>query len=306
MKVAIYGFGNIGKLLAEKCVEVGFEIVSVVDVREDLIGRSLRSFGIDCDVKIGRELESGGEIAFVLTGSYLDRVYGQIIDCIEKGYNVVSTCETLAYPWYRYPELSAEIDRAAKKRGVTVLGTGINPGFLLDTLPVILSAPSIRVEYVKAVRKVDASKRRESFKRKIGLGLTLSEYESGMFTGHVGYAESALLIADALGFKAKRVVEEQRPIVFGGRVRGVRGYASITDGRTERVRVEFEAVEGGEEYEEVEVRGDNSVKWRSTGVNGDLGTVAILIKVSGKVLESRPGLIKMTDLIPFSNIRIPL
>ena len=299
MRVAIYGFGEIGSVLAKKCFDVGFEIVSVVDKNPFLVGKSLKEFGIDCDVKVERSLRGEGDLAFVATGSYLDRVFDQIEDCVRKGFNVISTCETLAYPEFRYPELAERLDELAKEHGVTVLGTGINPGFLLDFLPIILSAPCVRVERVVAIRSVDALKRRSQFRRKIGLGLKVTEAEAGSVGGHVGYAESALLIAEGLRMNIDRVREGQELVLNKDRVMGIKGYASAFSGGREVVRVEFHAYANAPEFEEVRIFGDNPTVWRSDGTNGDLGTVAVLINLAKAVVDCKPGLIKMTDLVPF-------
>ncbi len=299
MRVVIYGFGQIGRLLAENCIKRGFEIVSAVDVNPELIGKTLRDFGIDSDARIERYLKFEGDLAFLTTSSFLDDVFPQIEECVKRGFNVISTCETLAYPEYRYPDIAREIDELAKEYGVTVLGTGINPGFLLDTLPIVLSAPCVEVRRVKAIRSIDALKRRTRFQRKIGIGLSLDEFEKVNLTGHVGYAESALLISEALGFKADRVEEGQEPVVENGKVLGVRGFGSIFSDGEEVVRVEFHAYAKAKEFEEIVIEGDNTVIWRSSGTRGDLGTVAVLINLAKAVVEHKPGLIKMTDLIPF-------
>ena len=296
MRVVIYGFGQIGRLLAEACVKRGFEVVGAVDINPEIVGKSLRDFGIESDAVIKDRLNFDGDLAYVTTGSYLDKVYPQIEECVKAGFNVISTCETLAYPEYRYPELARKIDEIAKEEGVTVLGSGVNPGFLLDTLPIVLSAVCVEIKAIRAVRSVDALKRRTQFQRKVGIGLSLEEFKKANLSGHVGYAESALLIAEALGVKGD-VREDQKPVVVDGVVQGVKGFGEVVGDKS--IRVEFHAYANAEEYELIEIEGDNSVVWRSSGVKGDLGTVAVLVNLAKAVVEHRSGLIKMTDLIPF-------
>lgn len=297
MKVVIYGFGQIGRLLADACVKRGFEVVGAVDINPEVVGKSLRDFGIESDAEVSDKLTFEGDLAFVTTGSYLDRVYPQIEECVKSGFNVVSTCETLAYPEYRYPEIARKIDSIARENDVTVLGTGINPGFLLDTLPIVLSAVCTEVNSIKAIRCVDALKRRTQFQKKVGVGLRLEEFEKANLSGHVGYAESALLIAEALRVDVKEVREGQEPVVENGIVKGIKGFGEVFGDK--KIRVEFHAYANAEEYELIEIEGDNPVTWRSSGTKGDLGTVAVLINVAKRVVEHEAGLIKMTDLIPF-------
>jgi len=299
MRVVIYGFGQIGRELAKACVKRGFDVVGAIDVNPNLIGKRLSDFGIKSDGFVSDKIEFEGDLAFVTTSSDLERVFPQIETCLKHGFNVISTCETLAYPEYRYPKIADRLDSIAKDHGVTVLGTGINPGFLLDTLPIVLSSVCVDVEGVKAIRKIDALKRRTQFQRKVGVGMSIEEFRRSNLSGHVGYAESALLIAEALGIEGK-VLEGQEPIVENGKVLGIWGFGEVRGKRF--VRIEFHAYAGAEEYELIEIIGDNGVVWKSSGIRGDLGTVAVLVNLAKTVVDHRPGLIKMTDLIPFKYV----
>ncbi len=303
MDAVIYGFGPIGRLIAECCAKRGINVVGAVDINPELKGRKLSEFGIQSDGVISDRLEFEGDVAFLCTGSYLDRVYPQIEECLRKGFNVISTCETLSYPRYRYPELAEEIDRLAVENGKTVLGTGINPGFLLDALVVFLSAPFTEVERIKAVRCIDTLKRREPFQKKVGIGLKLEDaeekLEKGEITGHVGYAESVLLISEALNFSPDEVREGQEFVHDSGEVLGAIGYGSALKNGEEKIRIEFHAYANAEEYERIEIHGDNSIVWTSTGTKGDLGTASVAVNLAEAVVKSEAGLKTMVDLIPF-------
>ena len=321
MYVGIYGFGSIGRLLAKYAIKRGYEIVGVVDIDESILGKDVgeilgleREYGVE--VSNDPMVLSDADIVFHATSSYLDIVYPQLKQVIELGIDVISTCETLAYPYYRYPVLARKLDELALKKSVTVLGTGINPGFILDTLLVVLSSTIPVVKRVKAVRSLDAGKRREAFKKKIGVGGVPDEVReklrSGVLTGHVGYAESVYLVADAMGINLSRVVEAQDVVVADeeiisgdtrvekGRVKGIKGYGAGYVGDYEAIRIELHAYVGAEEYEEIVVEGEDQViKWRSSGTHGDLGTVSILLNIAEKLDNYGPGLITMADLIPF-------
>jgi 4-hydroxy-tetrahydrodipicolinate reductase len=309
MKAVIYGFGQIGRLIAESCLKKGFEIVGAVDTNPELRGKTLSEFGLDCDAPIKDSLDFEGDIVFLSTGSFVDHVYPQIEDCLNAGFNVVSTCETLSYPEYRYPELAKKIDEIAKEKNLTVLGSGINPGFLLDSLIVALAAPNVTVESIRAVRSIDALKRRPAFRKKVGIGLEVDEVkrliEENKITGHVGFAESVLLICESMNLKPDAVVEGQEiaisdgSVVPEGKAAGMIGWAIAEKDGVERVRIEFHAVAGVEEYEEIEIKGDNEIRWRSTGTKGDLGTAALMTNLAETVVNWMPGLIKMSDIIPF-------
>nr|WP_148677153.1 NAD(P)-binding domain-containing protein [Staphylothermus hellenicus] len=321
MRIGIYGFGSIGRLVAREAIRRGWEIVGAVDIDERIIGRDIGEilgFEEKYGVAVTRDVEEliDADVVVHATSSYLDKVYDQILSLIRLGIDTVSTCETLSYPYYRYPVLARKLNEEALRYGVTVLGTGINPGFLLDTLPIVLTAPFNIVEKITAKRSLDASKRRKSFVKKIGVGMDPNEYvkalREGRLTGHVGYAESVYLIADAAGIHMDKVEERQEPVtadkdtVIGeyrvkkGQVMGIRGYGAGYKNGKEIIRLEFHAFLGAEEYEEIIVKGtDYEVKWHSTGTPGDYGTVAVILNIANIINDLSPGLLLMTDIIPF-------
>lgn len=320
MKIGFYGFGSIARLVFKLAIERGHEVVSVVDIDERVLGRDpgeligLGEIGIRVSNRpVGME---EADVVVHATGSYLDKVYSQLLELIKLGVNIVSTCETLAYPYYRYPVLAKRLDELARIHGVVVLGTGVNPGFILDTLVVTLASSVTSIEKIKAIRSLDAAKRRESFRRKIGIGedleVVLEKLRKGIITGHVGYAESVYLIAYAGGLELSRVEEVQEPVVAEesiessgisvakGRCKGIHGWASGFIGDREVVRIELYAYIGAPEYEEIVIEGrDYVIEWRSRGTPGDWGTASVVLNTAEKVSYIPPGLRLMTELLPF-------
>lgn len=320
MRVGIYGFGSIGRLLAKVSIARGHDVVAVIDVDEKIVDKDIGELlGISkYGVSVSRNVEYLGEADVVLhaTRSYLSEVYHQILEVVEMGINVVSTCETLAFPYYRYPVLARRLDDAARSYGVAVVGTGINPGFLLDTLVAVVSSTVPVVKRIKAVRSLDAAKRREPFRKKIGVGedprIVEEMLKSRLITGHVGYAESVYLIASSGDLELTRVDEHQEPVpaeepvesagirVEKGLNKGIRGYGVGYVNNREVIRVEFHAYIGASEYDEITVEGeDYTVTWRSTGTPGDLGTASVVVSIAEKIPWFPPGLRLMTELIPF-------
>ncbi len=327
MRIGIYGFGAIGKLLARVALDRGYEIVGVVDIDPNIVGKDIGEIlglGEKLGVTVSKDPAAlgGAEVVLHATGSYLDKVFPQLVNVIDMGIDIVSTCETLSYPYYRYPVLARKLDELARARAVAVLGTGINPGFLLDTLIITLTAPFNVVKRIKAVRSVDAAKRREPFRKKVGVGedpkVVEEKLRKGEITGHVGFAESVYLIADAAGIQLTRVEEGQKLViaesdvesagirVAKGMNRGLVGYGAGYIGDKEIIRIEFHAYVAAQEYEEITIEGrDYSITWRSTGTPGDMGTAAVVLSIAEKITEYRPGLLTMADLVPFKpNIKI--
>ena len=328
VRVLLYGVGAIGSLTARAALERGWiEVVGAIDAHPDKVGRDLgeiiglkEHMGVRVEGNAAEALRrSRPDVVLHATGSFLNVVEPQLMQAIVHGANVISTCETLAYPFYRYPEAAARIDLAARRAGVTVVGAGVNPGFLLDLLPSVLTSVCLKVDRLRAVRVIDAGRRRETFRKKIGLGLPPEEFErllrDGALTAHVGYAESVHLIADVLGVKLSRVEEGQRPIISEeeikvgetrirpGSVRGVEGYGAGYVGDHELIKITFTACAGvKEEYEEIVVEGEPEVRWRSSGTHGDQATAAIIVNIIPRVLEAEPGITLVTRLRPPSHV----
>ncbi|MEM3425812.1 MAG: dihydrodipicolinate reductase [Thermoproteota archaeon] len=323
VKVAVYGLGPIGMLIARKVLErKDLELVAAFETDPSKIGRDVGEL-IDIGERIGlivsRDSEatgilrrSGADVVLHATSSFLDKIYPQIVKCVEAGADLISTSETLANPWYRYPQLASEIDRMARENNVSIIGAGVNPGFVFDALPILMTLVCTRIDCLRVTRSLDAGKRRFSFQKKYGLALSIDEFkrkmESGEITAHVGYGESVGLIANALRVNLTRIVEKQEPIVsqkplktqyfeiMPGRVAGVHGYGIGYVGEKELIRVELLAEAGREEFEEVIIEGEPCVKWRSSGIAGDTATAAVIINLIPKVLEARPGLLRITDI----------
>jgi len=321
LRLGFYGFGAIGRMAAKVALERGHDIAGAMDVREDLTGRDVGELlgAESLGVKVSRDLKAVQDADAVIhaTSSYLDSVYDQLVSLLRMGVPVVSSCETLSYPYYRYPVLAKRLNEISIATGAPVIGTGINPGFLLDTLPAVLASSVTAVTKIKARRSLDALKRREPFMKKIGLGEEPEAVERklkmGEITGHVGYAESVFLIAQAADLNLSRVEEGYSLVpaerdfelpggrkIERGKNLGMKGYGSGFVGSREVIRVEFEAYAGAPEFEEISIEGkDYSVSWRSTGTPGDLGTASMLVSTAERIVFMPPGLHLMTELLPF-------
>jgi len=324
VKVLAYGVGVVGGYIAKYLLEKeGVEVVGAVDVAKDKVGKDLgevlgmkKRLGITISGSIDSALSRVKvDVAVHTTSSYLKDTFPQIVSIIEHGVNVVSTCEELSYPYVSEPKLAKEIDVLAKKHDVTVLGTGINPGFLMDALIITLTAPCQKIEKIEATRVMNAATRRLPFQKKIGAGLSVQEFTQKMkskeITGHVGLGQSIAMIADALAWEldkvvvqpaeaviAKKHVESKDIQVNAGEVAGLRQKAKgIVQGK-EAVVLDFRAYIGAEEeYDAVTIKGMPEVRQRiSPCVHGDLGTVAMIVNSIPKVINAPAGLFTMKDL----------
>lgn len=324
VSVLVYGLGPIGQLIAKVALDKGLDLVGAIDIDPSKVGKDIGEL-IGLGKSIGVKVESDADKALTRlrpdvvlhsTGTWLDKVYPQLVKAIRVGADVISTCETLAWPWYRYPELAELLDSYAKSHDSTILGAGVNPGFIFDALPAVLSVTSAKLSRIKVVRSLDAAKRRYSFQRKIGLGMTPTQFKEslarGEITAHVGFAESTLLLASIMGVTLDRVEEGQEAIIADGhyetqyfkieegQVRGVSGYGAGFINGKEVIRVELRACVACEDYEEITLEGEPTITWRSSGTPGDLATAAVIVNLVKRVIDAKPGLITLRDLINYS------
>lgn len=326
-RVLQVGFGTIGRTIAQYIIErKNLELVGLVDVDPNLQGKYVEEvLGLDSRARtmIQSSLEesiatSGGssiDVAVVATVSDLGRVTPTVSTCLREGMDVVSICEQLSYPYNRHPKLAEELDALAKETGKTVLGTGINPGYLMDLLPIVLSSPSKSVDSIEVTRIINSSNRRASFQKKIGTGMSQDEFrksiDEGVITGHVGLDESIRMVGDALNLGLDHVEElpvepvvadrevttpyttVQKGDVLGLKSRGVGNKAGKT-----LVTLDFFAyAEAFPEYDEIRIKGQPDLVQRvEGGVHGDLGTVAMVVNMIPLVVQSEPGLKTMKDL----------
>jgi len=257
--------------------------------------------------------ETKPDIVLHATSSSLKVIYPQLEQIIKAGANIVSSAEELSYPYGKQPDLANAIDRLAKDNQVTVLGTGVNPGFLMDTWPLVMTAVCQDVKQIKAVRIQDASPRRIPFQKKIGAGKTIEEFNKLAEAGtlrHVGLIESVAMIAAGLGWELDDITETIEPVVAKTEVRtdfvtvkpgqaaGVKqiGYG-WKDGK-ELITLDFQAYIGAREsYDAVYIIGTPNMEVIiKGGTHGDVATAAVVVNSIKRVLEAPPGLLTMKDL----------
>jgi 2,4-diaminopentanoate dehydrogenase len=320
--VVHYGLGPIGLAVARVVGQrAGLRSIAAIDKDPRLVGQSLAALlGTSKDglptVQSGLGAAYGGnDVALHCTGSRLEDVLPQLHECIEAGLDVISTCEELAYPWVESRALSDEIDTAARRHNVTVLGTGINPGFAMDYLPLVLTAVSGRVDHVLVERRLDANARRMPLQRKIGAGLTTERFSESVrqgLLGHIGLLQSAQALAGALGWSLTKIDESIEPLVaevitpsalgdiVPGKVTGLRHRVVGFIGEREVLTLDLQMAIGlGASSDEISISGDPDVRLRVPGgLHGDSATAAIVVNSVPRVRAAGAGLIVMSDLAP--------
>jgi len=247
------------------------------------------------------------------TSSYLETVKEQLLGCLEAGCCVVSTCEELAYPFRKHPEISAELDNTAKEEGVALVGTGVNPGFVMDKLVLTLATASQQVDSARAIRIVNASDRRLPLQKKVGAGMTPEEFQAQVAAGvikHHGLPESVAMVADGLGLAIDDITETIEPIIASehvkteflevapGQVAGVHQIARGMSAGKEKVFLELKMYVGAKEPgDTIELEGKpRLVLTIPGGTHGDLATAAVVVNTIPIILAAPAGLRTTRDL----------
>ena len=329
VNVVIWGFGAMGRGMAEMLLsKKGVIISGVCDLHPDLVGKSIFN-AIDSkqndhpEVMVSDDIESllnkdNCDIVLLATDSYTAKAFPKMKMILEKGINVISTAEEMAYPQAQEPELAKELNRIAKENNVTVLGTGINPGFIMDLLVVALTGVMSDVTHIEANRVNSLSPFGPTVMEEQGVGITLDEFNKGMeddtLAGHVGFAESIGMIADAIGVKLDKVEQQMAPIVTTIDRTSPYGFAAANDvagvNMTGQGLVDGEVfidmkhpqqiepeLEGTHTGDYINIKGTPEVNMAITPeIDGGIGTIAMCVNMIPHVLNARSGLKTMIDL----------
>jgi hypothetical protein len=322
IRVIQYGVGPIGagivRLMREK---QAVEIVGAIDKDPSKAGRDLGElvgapdapWGITVTDHAGTALGQKADVVVHCTSSYLKDVEDQLLECLEAGCCIVSTTEELAYPYRKSPEIAARLDQTAKDWGVSLVGTGVNPGFVMDKLVLTLASVSQRVDSARAVRIVDAAKRRLPLQKKIGAGMTPEEFRRQVEAGvikHHGLPESVAMVSDALGLGVDDISETIEPKIATervvtqflevqpGQVSGVHQIARGTCKGQGKIYMELQMYVGAKDsYDTVELKGLPEIKLTIPGgTHGDIATASVVVNCIPAILDAPAGLRTSRDL----------
>jgi hypothetical protein len=316
------GLGPIGQSIARMVLETeGLQVVGATELAPDQAGRDLGAvLGLARKVRVKVDgdpahffRQARADVAVLCTSSSLKAIKPQVLALVARGMNVISTCEELAFPTPATATVFRELDAAATKKKVSILATGVNPGYAMDALALTLTAACSEVRRISVSRCVDAGTRRLPLQRKVGAGLNINQFRRAMTEGtvrHVGLTESVHMIAGALGWKMDRVEEtleaaiaprdldtEYLRIPAGG-VAGIKQHARGFRDGDGVISLDLQMYVGAESpRDHVYIDGtppiDMTIKG---GIAGDQATAAIVVNSIPKLMAARPGVVTMKDL----------
>ena len=322
LRVVSFGLGPIGLATARLALtKKSIQLVGAIDVDPLKAGRDLgdllemeRMTGIvvsaDADATLGKLKP---DAILHCTSSFMPRVKDQLMLCCKHGVNVVSSTEELLLPTLQHPDLAKEIDAAARKGDITILGTGVNPGFVMDTVAVLATGVCHSVSKVDCRRVVDAGTRRLPLQKKVGAGITKEDFQKQLATGtfgHIGLRESIALIGKACGWTLDTITQSVEPVVAEreiktryltvkkGQVAGIWNRGLGKEGDKVRVEMDLKMYVGAPEpMDEVLIEGTPPMHLRLIGgTPGDLATAAMLVNMLPRVVSAPVGLLTMLEV----------
>jgi 2,4-diaminopentanoate dehydrogenase len=322
INVTAIGLGAIGRAIASEVAgRPGLRLAGAADPAPGLAGRPLRDVigpqaaeaVVAADIAAALAAGPPG-VAVLAVSSRLAVTVEQVLGIVSRGWNVLSTCEELSNPWAIDPAAARAVDDAARRNGVTVLGSGINPGFLMDALPLLMTALCRSVDRIGVRRVVDTNHRREALQRKVGVGTSresfLAKAREGTI-GHVGLAQSAASIARRLGWQPFRYEETLSPVIATAETRtplgtvppgGVLGQdqqARLTHRGRQVLALSLEMWAGAPPTDAITIEGEPSfMQVIDGGINGDIGTEAMIVNSIRPVFDAAPGLLTTSELVP--------
>ncbi|MDT8336595.1 MAG: 2,4-diaminopentanoate dehydrogenase [Candidatus Izemoplasmatales bacterium] len=329
IKVVIWGFGAMGSGMAKMILnKKGFDIIGVCDVYKPIVGKSIfdllnlnNSYNHNVFVydSIDDILNNNKvDVVLLATDSYTTSAFPKIKKIVEYGVNVISTAEEMSYPKANQPELSEKLNLLAKKHNVTILGTGVNPGMMMDLLAICISGVVEDIKEFEISRINSLSPFGKTVMEEQGVGLTVKEFneklQKGEIAGHVGFKESAYMIADALGLEVKEFSQSMKPIITAVDRKSPHGFAKAGDVcgvemsaevslkndikiklyHPQQIEPEMAGVRTGD-Y--IKILGKPEINLsNSPEVEGGIGTIAICVNMIPHVINAKPGLVTMIDL----------
>lgn len=323
IKVIIQGFGAMGSGMAKMITaKQGFQILGICDTNPSLIHHPLSDFipgAESCLIYPAIEAIPNwqqADICLLATDSFTSKAFPKIEWLIRHHINVISTAEEMSYPQAKEPKLSQEMDRLAKDYGVTVLGTGVNPGMMMDLLVLFLTGVMTDVKAIEVSRINSLSPFGKTVMEEQGVGLSVAAYQEKKdhLAGHVGFLESMQMMADGLGLKGLQFHQEMQPIITSVDRKAPHGFAKAGDvcgidmrasgtiddqiffkmNHPQQIEPHLEGIKTGD-Y--IKIAGSPAINMEITPeVEGGLGTIAICVNMIPHVLNASPGLKTMLDL----------
>ncbi len=323
MRALLFGFGSLGRALLAALQGAGdIEIVAIIDDAPALAGQAVAALlpGNASDLVIRADLPAadGPTVLFHASTSAPDRATREIIQAIEAGYSVISAAEWMFHPWLRFGEAAAHIDGAARAAGTVVLGCGINPGFVFETLPILLARTVAQVDRLEILRISNVCGVGPADFAHLGFGLTVERFAErvadGSIEGHMGFPESVAALAECAGIAIDTITDRLEPTlaaapitlahrtVAAGEVAGITQIATGALAGRDRIVMTLEMfldpeAHGRSPREAIALEGSRSFQLALSPAAPPVpGAAAMMMHAARSLAATEPGLVSLLDL----------
>lgn len=323
IRVIQYGLGAMGSMMARLMLQKrDLEVVGCIIQRPEKNGKDLgellnlkKRTGVICSNRPEKAFkETDADIMLHAAVSYVPQVWKQIRPAVERGISVVTIAEEMGYPYKKYPALCKEMDTTAKRNGARILGSGINPGFAMDYLPLAMTSILHHINSIKVTRLVDFSPFGPAIQQNIGIGLTKEQFKEGIkskkLPAHIGLPESLHMIADSLGWNIDKITETKEPVIGKktiknsngtvpkGRVAGFdQRCTGYVNGKAKIILEELGRVDPKLAYSNtIQIKGTPNLAETMTVPPGQYTTTAHAVNIIPAALKAPAGLLTMKDI----------
>lgn len=327
IKIILWGFGAMGKSMAENIMcKKGLKIVAVLDKDEKILHRDIGdilNISSPSGILVRNDFNNvirniDADIVILAIDSYIEKVIEYIELILENKKNCITLAEEMIYPYTTNFSISSKIHRLAKENNVTILGTGINPGFVLDSMIVFMSSVCNNITRINASRINDLSPYGLTVLREQGVGLSQEEFGKGILNGnivgHIGFKQSIEFISNAIGLEVDDFIEFKEPIITNtyretkfiniqpGMVAGClhsayglkSGNPVIVLEHPQQICPESETIDTGD-Y--ISIEGDPNIHLNiNPELPGGVGSAAITVNLIPQVIACKSGLKTMLDM----------
>lgn len=316
VKILQFGFGSLGKQICKEILQNNrFKVIQIIDKNPALKGLDPgKFFKTETRLRIQEVKKSAKpDVIFHSTVSNISDAYEQFKALATYNVPILSTCEELVYPTGKNKKIARKINRLAMKNHIPILGIGVNPGYLMDSLVLTLSNLLMRVNLIKVSRTVNLTNRRKALQEKMLVGQKITQFQKiRKGQGHIGLEESATMICDHFKIKphfkktvtpilAKKKTRTKFFIVEKGEIIGIKEKLVVKNRKKPFLKMHLEMYLGAHDIDKISLRGNQSVNFETSGVNGDRSTVALLLNYIPKILNKPSGLFMVSsqDMVKF-------